>query len=346
MGPETSMEVQAKLGSDIALVFDECTPFNVDREYTARSTERTHRWLGPLPGLARRARPGGAARLRDRPGRRLRGPAHRVDAGGRRPAGRRDRDRRLARRRQAADVRGRRLGDRRARRRRRARATCSASATSTTSSAASSSASTRSTARCRRAWAATASRSCPTPTKRWRVDLTAARIKEDDEPIMEGCPCPACSDGPLARLPALPRQEPRADRRAAADAAQPRVPRAAHGRPARRDRRGTLRERGRGAARGRRAARRAGARGRRAQALPRVVLDQRVELIDDLAGVVAVDRREVHVRAARRAADARRRSPTARTAATARTAISLPSRRRCARGSRSRREGGMSGIGS
>jgi queuine tRNA-ribosyltransferase len=45
MGPETSMEVQAKLGSDIALVFDECTPFNIDREYTARSTERTHRWL-------------------------------------------------------------------------------------------------------------------------------------------------------------------------------------------------------------------------------------------------------------------------------------------------------------
>ena len=45
MGPETSMEVQAALGSDIALVFDECTPFHADREYTARSTERTHRWL-------------------------------------------------------------------------------------------------------------------------------------------------------------------------------------------------------------------------------------------------------------------------------------------------------------
>ena len=45
MGPETSMEVQGALGSDIALVFDECTPFHADREYTARSTERTHRWL-------------------------------------------------------------------------------------------------------------------------------------------------------------------------------------------------------------------------------------------------------------------------------------------------------------
>jgi queuine tRNA-ribosyltransferase len=45
MAPETSMEVQAKLHSDLALVFDECTPFHVDRDYTARSTERTHRWL-------------------------------------------------------------------------------------------------------------------------------------------------------------------------------------------------------------------------------------------------------------------------------------------------------------
>jgi queuine tRNA-ribosyltransferase len=45
ISPEVSMRVQAALGSDIALVFDECTPFHADREYTARSTERTHRWL-------------------------------------------------------------------------------------------------------------------------------------------------------------------------------------------------------------------------------------------------------------------------------------------------------------
>jgi queuine tRNA-ribosyltransferase len=45
LSPEASMEVQAKLGSDIALVFDECTPYHADREYTARSMERTHRWL-------------------------------------------------------------------------------------------------------------------------------------------------------------------------------------------------------------------------------------------------------------------------------------------------------------
>jgi queuine tRNA-ribosyltransferase len=45
IGPETSMEIQGALGADIALVFDECTPFHGGRDYTARSTERTHRWL-------------------------------------------------------------------------------------------------------------------------------------------------------------------------------------------------------------------------------------------------------------------------------------------------------------
>lgn len=45
LAPEDSMAVQAALHSDIALVFDECTPFHVDRGYTEHSTERTHRWL-------------------------------------------------------------------------------------------------------------------------------------------------------------------------------------------------------------------------------------------------------------------------------------------------------------
>jgi queuine tRNA-ribosyltransferase len=44
------MAVQAALGSDIALSFDECTPFHVDRDYTRRSTERTHRWLARCLG--------------------------------------------------------------------------------------------------------------------------------------------------------------------------------------------------------------------------------------------------------------------------------------------------------
>ncbi len=46
ISPEVSMGVQAQLGSDIALAFDECTPYHADRDYTARSTERTERWLG------------------------------------------------------------------------------------------------------------------------------------------------------------------------------------------------------------------------------------------------------------------------------------------------------------
>jgi queuine tRNA-ribosyltransferase len=45
LGPESAMAVQAALGSDIALVLDECTPFHVSRDYTASSMERTHRWL-------------------------------------------------------------------------------------------------------------------------------------------------------------------------------------------------------------------------------------------------------------------------------------------------------------
>jgi queuine tRNA-ribosyltransferase len=45
ISPEVSMQTQAALGSDIALTFDECTPYNASRDYTARSTERTHRWL-------------------------------------------------------------------------------------------------------------------------------------------------------------------------------------------------------------------------------------------------------------------------------------------------------------
>jgi queuine tRNA-ribosyltransferase len=45
ISPEISMQVQAALGSDIALAFDECTPYKASRDYTARSTDRTHRWL-------------------------------------------------------------------------------------------------------------------------------------------------------------------------------------------------------------------------------------------------------------------------------------------------------------
>jgi queuine tRNA-ribosyltransferase len=61
ISPEISMQVQAALGSDIALAFDECTPFNASRDYTARSTERTHRWLDRCLDWHRREGPPGQA---------------------------------------------------------------------------------------------------------------------------------------------------------------------------------------------------------------------------------------------------------------------------------------------
>lgn len=42
--PEKSMEVQRKLGADLIVVLDECTPFHVDKRYTQRSMEMSHRW--------------------------------------------------------------------------------------------------------------------------------------------------------------------------------------------------------------------------------------------------------------------------------------------------------------
>ncbi len=44
MGPETSIDMQNTLGSDIIMSFDECAPYPADREYIARSMERTLRW--------------------------------------------------------------------------------------------------------------------------------------------------------------------------------------------------------------------------------------------------------------------------------------------------------------
>jgi queuine tRNA-ribosyltransferase len=42
--PEASIAIQRKLGADLVIVLDECTPFHVDRDYTARSLAMTHRW--------------------------------------------------------------------------------------------------------------------------------------------------------------------------------------------------------------------------------------------------------------------------------------------------------------
>ena len=44
LSPIRSMEIQRILGSDIMMVFDECTPYPCDYEYAKESLARTHRW--------------------------------------------------------------------------------------------------------------------------------------------------------------------------------------------------------------------------------------------------------------------------------------------------------------
>ena len=43
--PERAIETQRKIGADIIMAFDECTPYPCDFNYAKRSMERTHRWL-------------------------------------------------------------------------------------------------------------------------------------------------------------------------------------------------------------------------------------------------------------------------------------------------------------
>tara|TARA_Y100001934_G_scaffold28956_2_gene31742 strand:+ start:1204 stop:2328 length:1125 start_codon:yes stop_codon:yes gene_type:complete len=44
LSPESSMQVQSELGSDIAMVFDECTPYPADKRAVAESMELSLRW--------------------------------------------------------------------------------------------------------------------------------------------------------------------------------------------------------------------------------------------------------------------------------------------------------------
>src|SRR4051794_33473966 len=44
ISPEIAMEIQATLGSDIAMVLDECPPWPCERDYAAKSLEMTIRW--------------------------------------------------------------------------------------------------------------------------------------------------------------------------------------------------------------------------------------------------------------------------------------------------------------
>lgn len=194
MGPETSMEVQAKLHSDIALVFDECTPFHIDRDYTARSTERTHRWLdrclswhdanGPDDQLVYGIVQGGVFEdLRTEStlqvaARAVGGIAIGGSLGAEKSQmyevvgwataalGDDDRPRHLLGIGDVDDlIRGVELG------------------IDTFDCAM--------PTRLGRHGVAIV----PEPEQRWRVDLTGARHKQSHDPIMEGCPCPACGGG-------------------------------------------------------------------------------------------------------------------------------------------------------
>ncbi|NYZ17848.1 tRNA guanosine(34) transglycosylase Tgt [Azospirillum sp. RWY-5-1] len=44
LSPEGSIDIQRKLGADLIVQLDECTPFHADRAYTARSMRMSHRW--------------------------------------------------------------------------------------------------------------------------------------------------------------------------------------------------------------------------------------------------------------------------------------------------------------
>ena len=43
--PENVMEIQRKIGADIIMAFDECTPYPCEYNYAKRSMHLTHRWL-------------------------------------------------------------------------------------------------------------------------------------------------------------------------------------------------------------------------------------------------------------------------------------------------------------
>ncbi len=55
IGPKESMEIQRWLGSDIAMVFDECPPHTATRDEVARAVKRTLRWAAECQGQPRAA---------------------------------------------------------------------------------------------------------------------------------------------------------------------------------------------------------------------------------------------------------------------------------------------------
>jgi len=193
MAPETSMEVQAALNSDLALVFDECTPFHVERDYTSRSTERTHRWLerclrwhaehGPEGQLVYGIVQGGVFEdLRVESAETVAASGcDGIAIGGSLGAEKEQMYEVVGWTTAVLDERRPRhllgIGE------------------------------IDDLVHCVRLGIDTFDCAMPTrlgrhgvalvpdPEHRWRVDLTAARFRDSDEPIMEGCPCPACAAG-------------------------------------------------------------------------------------------------------------------------------------------------------
>lgn len=53
LGPREVMSIQSSLGSDIAMVIDECPPFPCTRDEAASAVTRSRRWAGDCLGIAR-----------------------------------------------------------------------------------------------------------------------------------------------------------------------------------------------------------------------------------------------------------------------------------------------------
>ncbi len=61
LSPERATEIQARLGSDIAMVFDECLAFPASHDAAARSMERSARWASRCRERLHQVRAGDAA---------------------------------------------------------------------------------------------------------------------------------------------------------------------------------------------------------------------------------------------------------------------------------------------
>jgi queuine tRNA-ribosyltransferase len=53
LGPVEAMSIQRRLGSDIAMVFDECAPYPCDRDYACQAVDKTIHWAALCAGQPR-----------------------------------------------------------------------------------------------------------------------------------------------------------------------------------------------------------------------------------------------------------------------------------------------------